>query len=73
MRIAVTHLHALLHLKVRIEQLKARERGTLTGWERDVVRESLDQAYDLAESLLTPQLMQALASDITAEERILFA
>jgi len=60
MRIAVTHLHALLHLKRVIEQVQALEQLPLTDRERDVVRESLERAYDRAEFLLTPEIMQAL-------------
>ncbi len=70
MRISATPLHALLHVRRVIEQVKAMEQLTLTPWERDVVRESLERAYDRAESLLTPQVIQVLVSEVTrGEER----
>jgi hypothetical protein len=50
-------------VKRRIEQMKAMERLPLTDREREVVGESLQRAYDRAECLLTPQVMQVLASD----------
>jgi hypothetical protein len=70
MRISTPHLRALLHVKRRIEQMKAMERLPLTDREREVLRESLQRAYDRAECLLTPQVMQALADDeATTTER----
>ena len=69
MRISTPHLHALLHVKRMIEQMKAMERLPLTDREREVVGESLQRAYDRAECLLTPQVMQVLASDDETTER----
>ena len=63
MRSSTTHLHALLHVKRMIEQMKAMERLPLTDREREVLGESLQRAYDRAECLLTPQVMQALTDD----------
>ena len=63
MRISTPHLHALLHVKRMIEQMKAMEQMTLTDREREVIGESLQRAYDRAECLLTPQVMQALTDD----------
>ncbi len=68
MRISVTHLHALLHVKKVIEYMKAMERLNLTNREREVVRESLERAYDRVEFLLTSQVMQALADDEATTE-----
>ena len=69
MRSSTTHLHALLHVKRMIEQMKAMERLPLTDREREVLGESLERAYDRAECLLTPQVMQMLADDEAATER----
>jgi hypothetical protein len=63
MRISTTHLHALLHVKKMIEQIKAMKRLPLTDREREVLGESLERAYDRAAFLLTPQVMQALADE----------
>jgi len=65
MRISATHLHALLHMKWVIEQLKAMEHLPLTLREREVLQESLERAYDRAEALLTPEVMQILSSEAT--------
>jgi hypothetical protein len=69
MRISTPHLHALLHVKKVIEQMKVMERLLLTDREREVLQESLERVYDRAEHLLTPQVMQALADDEAATER----
>ena len=70
MRISTPHLHALLHVKKVIEQMKAmKQQMPLTQREREVLCESLERAYDRAEYLLTPQVIQALADDEAATER----
>lgn len=56
-------IQMLLHLKVRIDCLKAIEQPSLTDREREVLHESLERAYERAEFLLTPELMQVLAND----------
>jgi hypothetical protein len=62
--ISTAHLHALLHVKRMIEQMKAmKQRLPLTDREREVLCESLERAYDRAAFLLTPQVMQALANE----------
>jgi hypothetical protein len=61
MRISATHLHALLHMKWVIEQLKAMEHLPLTLRGREVLQESLERA----EALLTPEVMQILSSEAT--------
>jgi hypothetical protein len=69
MTIRTSHLHALLHVKRVIEHLKAmREQERLTDQEREALRESLERAYDRAEALLTPEVMQMLADDGESEE-----
>src|SRR5450755_4257303 len=65
MRISTPHLHALLHVKKVIEQMKAMKQMPFTQREREELCESLERAYDRAESLLTTELMQALASETT--------
>lgn len=56
------HLHALLHLRAWIDHLKVIEQSVLTKREREVVRESLKRAYEWAESLLPPDLLEACLS-----------
>jgi hypothetical protein len=70
MRISTPHLHALLHVKKVIGQMKAmKKQMPLTQREREVLCESLERAYDRAECLLTPQVMQMLVDDEAATER----
>ena len=69
MRISTPHLHALLHVKKVIEQMKAMKQMPRTQREREVLCESLERAYDRAECLLTPQVMQMLVDDEAATER----
>ncbi len=64
--ITTRHIHALLRLKVLIGRLKVMEQSTLTPREREVVQESLQRAYEWAESLLPPDLLEACPS---SEER----
>jgi hypothetical protein len=60
--ITTGHVHALLHLKTLIDRLKVMEQSTLTLREREVVQESLQRAYEWAESLLLPDLLQSCLS-----------
>jgi hypothetical protein len=57
-------IQTLLHLKVRIDCLKAMKQLSLTNREREVLHESLERAYERAEFLLTPELMQVLANEM---------
>jgi hypothetical protein len=57
-------IQTLLHLKVRIDRLKAIEQLSLTNREHEVLHESLERAYERAEFLLTPELMQVLANEM---------
>ncbi len=50
------------------EHMKAMERIPLTNREREVVRESLERAYDRVGFLLTPQVIQSVADDETMTE-----
>jgi hypothetical protein len=63
-------IQMLLSLKARIEHVKAMKRTRRTDREREVLQESLQRAYDRAECLLTPERMQALASETTREKGV---
>jgi hypothetical protein len=60
--ITTRHVYALFHLKALIGHLKAMEQSASTAREREVVQESLQRAYEWAESLLPPDLLQACFS-----------
>jgi hypothetical protein len=60
--ITTRHIHVLLHLNTLIGHLKAMEQSTFTAREREVVQESLQWAYEWAESMLPPDLLQVCRS-----------
>ncbi len=59
MSITTRHMYTLLHLKALIDHLKTMEQNTFTRREREVVQESLQRAYEWAESLLPPDLLRS--------------